>query len=84
MVEADSSLKLLLTSFLDICKVFEHIYAVIMCTVTALHSYTHHTWLRFGGSVSLFESSFGGLMTRGVSLMAMLSADTTATEYTWK
>ncbi len=26
MVEADSHLKLLLTSILDICKVFEHIY----------------------------------------------------------
>ena len=30
------------------------------------------------------ESFFVGLLTRGVSLIAMLSADTTAAEFTWK
>ncbi len=47
MVEADSHLKLLSTSILDIYKVFEHIS----------HSYTHPTWLRFLGSGSLVESN---------------------------
>jgi hypothetical protein len=40
MVEVDIHLKLLPTSILDICKVFEHSYAVHRHRVVALHSYT--------------------------------------------
>jgi hypothetical protein len=121
MIETDSHLKLLLTSILDIFKVFEHIdmlsmgikypsytvihtllgsdfgvwvtcgvkmmwlchvwgwqppqsaslihikhvqsiwaywYAVHWHKVSALHSYTHQTWLRFGGSGSRVESKW--------------------------
>jgi hypothetical protein len=46
MFEADSQLKLLPTSILDIYKVFEHIDMLSICTVNwyteaALNSYTH-------------------------------------------
>ncbi len=46
MVEADSQLKLLLPSILDIYKVFEHIDMLPICAVNwhteaALISYTH-------------------------------------------
>jgi hypothetical protein len=46
MVEADSQLKLLPPSILDIYKVFEHIDMLSICTVNwhtlaALNSYTH-------------------------------------------
>ena len=54
MVEADSKLKLLPTSTLDIYKVFEHIASAVHGhSVSASHSYTHPTWLRFWGSGSL-------------------------------
>jgi hypothetical protein len=56
MVEADSHLKLLPTSILDMHKVFEHIDIVHMHMVAALHSFTHPTWRRFLGSRSLAES----------------------------
>jgi hypothetical protein len=51
MFEADSQLKLLLTSILDIFKVFENIdmlsiYAVNLHTVAALNSYTHTPWCK--------------------------------------
>ncbi len=50
MVEADSHLKLLPTSILGICKVFEHIDLMSMdIGVGALHSYTYTTWLSFWG-----------------------------------
>ncbi len=58
MVEANSNLNLLLTSILDIYKVFEHIYAVHLHKISALHSYTHPTWLRFWGSLSDVESKW--------------------------
>jgi hypothetical protein len=59
MVEAGSHLKLLLTSILDIYKVYwAHWYAVHWHRVVALHSYTHPTWLRFWGSGSLVESNW--------------------------
>ncbi len=41
MVEADSHLKLLLASILDIYKVFDHIDMLSIGIVAALHSYTH-------------------------------------------
>jgi hypothetical protein len=50
MFEADSHLKLLPKSILNIYKVFEHID---WASSKALHSFTHPTWLRFWGSVSL-------------------------------
>jgi hypothetical protein len=60
MVEADSHLKLLPISILDIYDVFEHInmlsMGIVYHRVAALHSYTHPTWLRFWGSGSLVES----------------------------
>ncbi len=114
MVEGDGHLKLLPTSILDMCKIFEHIDMLFTCiqyqpytvlptlllgsdfgvlghlwsqndvimswlrltatsncspppywehwyaihgqTVSALHSYTHPTWVRFWGSGSLLES----------------------------
>ncbi len=55
MFEADSNLKLLLASILDIYIVFW--YAVHRHMVAALHSYSHLTWLRFWGSGSLVESN---------------------------
>ncbi len=59
MVEADSHLKLLLTSILDIYKVFwAHWYAVHCHRVAALHCYTHPTWLIIWGSGSLVESKW--------------------------
>ncbi len=39
MVEAESHLKLLPASMLDICTVFEHIYMLSIGMVAALHSY---------------------------------------------
>ncbi len=58
MVEADSHLKLLPPSTLDIYKVFEHIHMLFMGKVAAIHSYTHTTLLRFWHSVSLGESKW--------------------------
>ncbi len=60
LVEADSHLKLLPTSILDIWKVsvWGHWYAVHRHMVAALHSYTHPSWLRFGGFVSFVESKW--------------------------
>ncbi len=45
MVVAHSHLKLVPTSILDICKVFEHIH--MLSIGIALHSYTHPRWPRF-------------------------------------
>jgi hypothetical protein len=47
MVEAESHLKLLPTSILDIYKVFEHIDMLSIGILAALYSYTHPTLLRF-------------------------------------
>ena len=58
MVEADSHLKLLPTSILDIYKVIWHIDMLYRHMVAALHSYTHPTWLWFLGSGSLVESKW--------------------------
>ncbi len=41
---------------MDITHVWAHWYAVYGHTVAALHSYTHTSWLKFGGSWSLVES----------------------------
>ncbi len=38
-------------------SVWAHLYAVHGHMVAALHSYTHTTWLKFGGSESLVESN---------------------------
>jgi hypothetical protein len=59
MFEADSHLKLLPVSILDIYAVFEQIDMLsmgIQHTVGALHSYTHTPWLKFEGSWSLVKS----------------------------
>jgi hypothetical protein len=57
MVEADSHLKLLPASILDIYTVFEHIDMLNHWhMVAALHIYTSHNRLRFWGSGSLVES----------------------------
>jgi hypothetical protein len=57
MVEANSHLKLLSASILNICQVFEHIdMAVHRHTAAAVHSYTCTTWLRCWGSGSIVES----------------------------
>jgi hypothetical protein len=59
MVEADSHLKLCPTSILDIYKVFEHIASAVHGhSVSALHSYTHPTWLKFWGFGSLVKSTW--------------------------
>ncbi len=56
MVDADSHLKLLPTSILDIYTVFKHIDMLKHWhMVAALHSYTSRTWLRFWCSGSLVE-----------------------------
>ncbi len=39
-------------------SVWAYLYAVQWYTVSALHSYTHPTWLRFWGSGSLVESKW--------------------------
>jgi hypothetical protein len=54
MVEADSHIKLLPASILDIYKAFEHI-DVLSLGVRWQQPYTvsHPTWLRFGGFESL-------------------------------
>ncbi len=64
MVEADSHLKLLSTPISDIYKVFEWIDMLSMGTVSALHSYTHTTWLRFSGSGSLVGNQNDVIMSR--------------------
>ena len=46
MIEADSHLKLLPASILDIHKVFVQIAMLSIGAVAALHGYTHPTWLR--------------------------------------
>jgi hypothetical protein len=56
MVEADSHLKLLPASIIDIYKVFEHIDILSMGIVAALHSHTHTTWLKVWGFWALVES----------------------------
>jgi hypothetical protein len=54
MVEADSRLKLLPLSILDICKVFEHIDMLSMGIVAVLHSYPTYLaqilgfWVTYG------------------------------------
>ncbi len=55
MFEADSQLKLLPSSILDIYKVFEHIDMLSICTVNwhtvaALNSYTHTPWCKHASS----------------------------------
>jgi hypothetical protein len=55
-----------------------------MRTVAAVHSFTDLTWFRLLGSGSRVESLFVRLMTSGVPLMAMLSTNATAAEYSWK
>ena len=55
MVEADSHLKLLPTSILDILSVWAHWYDIHMHIVAALHSYTHTNWLRLWDTWSLVE-----------------------------
>jgi hypothetical protein len=42
----------------DIKKIWEHWYAVHDHTISALHSYTHPSWLIFWGSGSLVESKW--------------------------
>jgi hypothetical protein len=58
MVEADSQLKLLPASTLDIYKVFEHIDMLFwgIRKQTALNSYTHTSLFIFWDSGSLVES----------------------------
>jgi hypothetical protein len=51
MVEADSHLKLLHTSILDIYKAFELIDMLSIGAV--IHRFTHSNWFRFWGSGSL-------------------------------
>ncbi len=58
MVEADSHLKLVPTSILDIKSVWAHWYALHCHWVAALHSYTHSNWIGFWGSGSLAESKW--------------------------
>ncbi len=55
MVVAVILFKLVLASILDICK---HCYAINRHMVTALVSYTRHTWLSFWWSESLVESKW--------------------------
>jgi hypothetical protein len=66
MFEADSQLKLLPPSILDMYKVFEHIDILSICvvnwhTVDALNSYTHTPWQRLP-------------LVRVVALVALASA----------
>jgi hypothetical protein len=58
MVEADSHLKLLPASILNIYKykVFEHIELLSIGIVAALHSYTYTFWIRMWGTGSHVES----------------------------
>ncbi len=56
MVEADSHLKLLPTSILDIYKVFEYIDMLSIGTQYQPNTVIHPTWLRFWSSGSLVES----------------------------
>ncbi len=56
MIEADSQLKLLPASTLDLFKVLEAIHIVHGHMAVASNSYTHTTWLIFWGSASLAES----------------------------
>ncbi len=58
MVEADSHLKLLPTSTLEIETVWANSYAVYRHMVVATNSYTHTTWLILWGSGSLVESKW--------------------------
>jgi hypothetical protein len=55
MVEADSHLKLLPTSILDIYKVFEHIDILSIRIRKQPYAVIHLTWLRFWGFGSLIE-----------------------------
>ncbi len=57
MVNGHSPLKLVPASILDICKVFEHIDILIWGQrAAASNSYSHTTFIRFGGSESLLWS----------------------------
>ncbi len=56
MFEADSHLKLLLVSILDMYTVFDHIDMLSMGIQYQPYTVIHPTWLRFGGSGSLVES----------------------------
>ncbi len=59
MVEADGHLKLLPTSILNIySKCLSTLICVYCHAVSALHSFTNPTWLRFCGSGSLVESKW--------------------------
>ncbi len=58
MVEANSQLKLLPSSILDIYKVFEHIDMLPICAVNrhteaALISYTHTQWCKHASSTGV-------------------------------
>ena len=56
MVEADSHLKLIASSILDIYKCLSALICFPLAyDISASYSYTHTTWLRFGGSGSLVE-----------------------------
>jgi hypothetical protein len=56
MVEADSHIKLLPTSILDIYKVFEHIDMLSIIIEYQPYTVMHSNWIRFWGSGSLVES----------------------------
>ncbi len=56
MVEADSHLKLLPTSILDIYKVFEHNDMLSIGIWKQPYTVIHPTWLRFWGSRSLVNA----------------------------
>jgi hypothetical protein len=58
MVEADSHLKLLPSSILDVYKVFEHIDMLSMIDIlsSSLKQFFHSIGLRFWGSGTLVES----------------------------
>jgi hypothetical protein len=76
MVEADSPLKLLPPSTLDIYKV-AHWYVVHGRKVAAFISYTHTTWIRFWGPRSLVESKWCHyVMVEADSTLKLLPAST--------
>ncbi len=58
MIKADSHLKLLPASILDIYKVFEDIDMLSMGMAVASNSYTRTTWVRCWGSGSPVESKW--------------------------
>jgi hypothetical protein len=56
MVEADIHLKLLPTSILDICKVFQHIDMLSIGIWKQSYTVIPTSWLRFWGSGSLVKA----------------------------